>query len=41
MSDPTSTASVVLRFWFDEVGRDRWFAKEAALDADKYLESLA
>ncbi len=26
-------APAILAFWFDEVGRDRWFAKEPVLDA--------
>lgn len=34
MSDPAQIADVVIHFWFDEVGKDRWFAKDAALDAE-------
>jgi len=30
---PADAAPAVLDFWFDEVGRDRWFAKSDALDA--------
>ena len=30
---PADAAPAVLAFWFDEVGRDRWFAKSDALDA--------
>ena len=30
---PADSAPAVLSFWFDEVGRDRWFAKSDALDA--------
>ncbi|MDQ3074819.1 MAG: DUF924 domain-containing protein [Pseudomonadota bacterium] len=29
---PADCAPAVLGFWFDEVGRDRWFAKDPALD---------
>ena len=29
-----SAAPAVLSFWFDEVGKDRWFAKDTALDAE-------
>ena len=29
---PADAAPAVLDFWFDEVGRDRWFAKSHALD---------
>ena len=29
-----AAAPSVLRFWFEEVGKDRWFAKDAALDAE-------
>ena len=31
---PAEAAPVVLRFWFEEVGADRWFAKEEALDRE-------
>jgi uncharacterized protein (DUF924 family) len=31
---PAEAAGAVLRFWFDEVGKDRWFAKDAALDKE-------
>lgn len=34
MTDPADLAQAVLRFWFDEVGRDRWFAKDEALDRE-------
>ena len=34
MTAPSEAASAVLRFWFDEVGKDRWFTKDAALDAE-------
>lgn len=27
-------APAVIRFWFDEVGENRWFAKDAALDRE-------
>ena len=30
---PADAAPAVLDFWFDEVGRERWFAKSDALDA--------
>ena len=30
--NPADAALAVLDFWFDEVGRDRWFAKSDALD---------
>jgi len=30
---PADAAPAVLTFWFDEVGRDRWFARSDALDA--------
>jgi uncharacterized protein (DUF924 family) len=30
----TEAARAVLAFWFDEVGEHRWFAKDAALDAE-------
>ena len=31
---PDAAAPAVIAFWFDEVGQSRWFAKDAALDAD-------
>ncbi len=31
---PADAAPVVLRFWFDEVVQEHWFAKDAALDAE-------
>jgi uncharacterized protein (DUF924 family) len=31
---PTEAAPAIIRFWFDEVGKDRWFIKDAALDAE-------
>lgn len=34
MSDPADDAAAVLRFWFEEVGKDRWFAKDEALDLE-------
>lgn len=34
MSDPAELAQVVLRFWFEEVGKDRWYAKDEALDGE-------
>ena len=34
MSAPSESAGAVLRFWFEEVGKDRWFAKDAALDRE-------
>lgn len=34
MTDPREAAKAVLAFWFDEVGKDRWFAKDEALDAE-------
>ena len=34
MTAPGEGAAAVLRFWFDEVGKDRWFAKDARLDAE-------
>lgn len=34
MSPPAEAAGAVLRFWFEEVGKDRWFAKDAALDKE-------
>ncbi len=27
-------APAIIRFWFDEVGEDRWFAKDFALDSE-------
>ncbi len=30
---PADAAPAVLAFWFDEVGEQRWFAKDAAIDA--------
>ena len=30
---PADAAPAVLRFWFDEVGQERWFAKSDAIDA--------
>ena len=33
MTDPRSAARGVLDFWFGEVGEERWFAKDEALDA--------
>ena len=30
--NPADAARAVLDFWFDEVGRERWFAKSDALD---------
>lgn len=32
MSAPEEAARAVLAFWFDEVGKDRWFAKDPDLD---------
>lgn len=32
MIAPSEGAGAVLRFWFDEVGEDRWFARDASLD---------
>ena len=32
MTDPVEAAQGVLRFWFDEVGKERWYAKDSALD---------
>ena len=34
MTDPAEGARAVLWFWFDEVGQDRWFIKDPALDAE-------
>ena len=34
MSDAIEAAQAVLRFWFEEVGKDRWFAKDEHLDAE-------
>lgn len=34
MSGPGDAARSVLRFWFDEVGKDRWFAKDSTLDME-------
>jgi uncharacterized protein (DUF924 family) len=31
--DPAEAARAVLAFWFGEVGRERWWAKDAELDA--------
>ncbi len=31
---PAAAAPAVLSFWFDEVGAQRWFVKDDALDAD-------
>ena len=31
--DPAEAARAVLAFWFDEVGRERWWIKDAELDA--------
>ncbi|HMI39772.1 MAG TPA: DUF924 family protein [Sphingomicrobium sp.] len=31
--DPAEAARAVLAFWFGEVGKERWWAKAAALDA--------
>ena len=32
-NSPADAAPAVLAFWFDEVGEQRWFAKDAAIDA--------
>lgn len=32
MIDPADAAAGVLRFWFDEVGKERWYAKDPVLD---------
>ena len=34
MTAPAEAAQAVLRFWFDEVGEDRWFAKDEGFDAE-------
>lgn len=34
MSDIADIAAAVIRFWFEEVGTNRWFAKDEALDRD-------
>ena len=34
MTSPAEAAGAVLRFWFDEVGKDRWFTKDDALDKE-------
>ena len=34
MTAPAEAAGAVLRFWFDEVGKDRWFDKDDALDQE-------
>lgn len=34
MSDPADLAPAILRFWFDDVGKERWFAKDEALDRE-------
>ena len=31
---PTEAAPAIVDFWFDQVGKDRWFAKDAALDKE-------
>lgn len=31
---PSELAPALIQFWFGEVGKDRWFAKDAALDAE-------
>ena len=31
--DPAEAARAVLAFWFGEVGKDRWWARDVALDA--------
>ena len=39
MTSVSEAADAILRFWFDEVGEDRWFAKDAKLDlaiADRF-----
>ena len=33
-TSPSAAAPAVLSFWFDEVGQAKWFAKDAALDAE-------
>ncbi|MEP7316807.1 MAG: DUF924 family protein [Sphingomicrobium sp.] len=34
MTSATDAAPAVLHFWFNEVGTDRWFAKDDALDQE-------
>lgn len=34
MSNPADLAQAVLRFWFEEVGKERWFAKDETLDRE-------
>jgi len=34
VSDPVELAQAVLRFWFDDVGKERWYAKDEALDGE-------
>ena len=34
MTAPGDGAEAVLRFWFDEVGKERWFVKDDRLDAE-------
>ena len=34
LTSPADAASAVLHFWFDEVGKQRWFAKDEKLDAE-------
>lgn len=31
---PSELAPAIIHFWFDEVGKDRWFAKDGALDGE-------
>ena len=31
---PAEAAPAMIQFWFEEVGKDRWFVKDAALDAE-------
>lgn len=31
---PSELAPAIIHFWFDEVGKERWFAKDPALDAE-------
>ena len=31
---PSEAAPAIIQFWFGEVGEDRWFVKDAALDAE-------
>ena len=33
-SGPSDPARAVTQFWFEEVGKDRWFVKDAALDKE-------